>query len=170
MKRKIWPLLTSVGLLIVGGGVFLFFAEVTLLQVTNLDRPHTLRVRVGPSEPFFIFYTHSIYDKPVMEEFVIEKDAIILKGVRTEDPGVMEYYGFDDVKDFHPTERRFPRPLVVKRGMREGQGLMIGARTIYLRDLAEKGERIQLRAVTSSLGSYLVSTVLRGFRAPHVDP
>ena len=169
MKRKIWPLLTSVGLLIVGGGVYLFFTEATLLQVSNLDRPHTLRIRVGPSEPFFIFYVNSIYDKPVKEEFLIERDAIILRGVWTKNAGVMEYYGFDDVKDFHPVERRLDGPLIIKRGMKEGQGLMVGARRIELKNLAEKGERIEIRAVTSSLGSYLLSRVLRGSRAPHAD-
>ncbi|MFH1123239.1 MAG: hypothetical protein V1758_06205 [Pseudomonadota bacterium] len=162
MKSKIWPLLTSVGLLIVAGGAFLFFVQVTVLQVKNMDRPRTLRIRVHPSEPFFLFYTNSIYDKPVVEEFQASGDAILLKGVRTKDPGVMEYYGFDEVKEFHPVERRFTHPLVIKKGMKEGQGLIVGDKKIYLSDLAEKGDRIQLRAMSLSLGSYLFSRVLEG--------
>jgi hypothetical protein len=69
----------------------------------------------------------------------------------------MEYYGFDEVKPFHAMDKNLPRPLIIKRGMREGQGLIIKDRTLFLNSLGEKGDRIQLSVSTLPLGSYLFS-------------
>jgi len=54
-------------------------------------------------------------------------------------------------------DKSLPRPLIVKRGMREGQGLIIKDRTLFLNSLGEKGDRIQLSVSTLPLGSYLFS-------------
>ena len=61
-----------------------------------MDRSKTIHLRIRSHEPFSMFYIHSIYQEPVIEEFLIEKEAIILKGVRTKSPAIMEYYGFED--------------------------------------------------------------------------
>jgi hypothetical protein len=143
------------------GGVFLFSAKVTVLELRNLDHPRTLRIRILPPERFFLFYIHSMYDVPVTEEFEIEKQEIILKGVMTEHAGVMEYYGFDEVKPFHAMAKRLAQPLIIKRGMREGQALTIKDRTIRLSGLGEKGDRIQLSVYALSLGSYGLSMLLK---------
>lgn len=136
------------------GGV-LFFVKVHLLHVLNMDRPKTVHIRIGASEPFSIFYIHSIYQEPVAEEFQAEKEAIVLKGVRTKSPAVMEYYGFQDMKEFHPMNQRLGGVFIIRRGMGEGQGLIVRDRKIYLSEIGEKGDRIQMRVESISLGKYL---------------
>jgi hypothetical protein len=142
------------------GGVFLFSAKVTVLELKNLDHPRTFRIRISPPERFFLRYIHSMYDEPVTEEFEIQKQEIILKGVRTGHAGVMEYYGFDQVKLFHAMDKRLAQPLIIKRAMRKGQALIIKDRTIYLSGLGEKGDRIQLSVYALPLGSYGLSMFL----------
>ncbi len=155
MRCNRWPLLTLIGLMIVAGGVFLF-KKVALLHLENMDHPRAIHIQVSPSEPFSIFYIHSIYGEPVIEEFQAEKEAIVLKGVRTKSPAVMEYYGFEDVKEFHPMDLRMGSVFIIKRGMGEGQGLIVREKKIYLSEIGEKGDRIQLRVETVSLGKYLL--------------
>ena len=144
-----------IGILIVAGGV-LFFMEVHLLHIENMDRPKTIHIRMGASEPFSIFYIHSIYKEPVTEEFQAEKGAITLKGVRTKSPAVMEYYGFQDNREFHPLNQRLGAVFIIRRGMGEGQGLIVRERKIYLSKIGEKGDRIQLRVESIPLGKYLL--------------
>ena len=150
MRRKSWLLLTLIGLLIVLGGVFLF-KKITFLHLENLDRGKTLHIRVSPTETFSVFYIHSIYLEPVIEEFRVEGGAILLQGVRTKSPAVMEYYGFEDTKEFHPVTRRFGA-LYFKWGTGEGQGLIVRERKIYLSEIGEKGDRIRLRVISVPLG------------------
>ena len=158
MKRKNWPLLILIGILIVAGGVFLF-KKVTLLHIENMDRPKAIHIRISPSETFSMFYIHSIYQEPVVEEFQAEKEAIILKGIRTKSPAVMEYYGFEDTKEFHPMNQRLGAVFIIRRGMGEGQGLIVRDRKIYLSEIGERGDRIQLRVESMSLGKYLLSMI-----------
>jgi hypothetical protein len=138
----------------VAGGV-LFFKRVTLLRLENTDHPRKILIRISPSEKFFLFYIHSIYHQPVIEEFQVEGNAIILKGVRTKSPAVMEYYGFEDTKEFHPMNQRLGAAFLMRRGMGEGQGLIVRERKIYLSEIGEKGDRIQLSVESVPLGNYL---------------
>jgi hypothetical protein len=152
MKR--WPLLTLVGILILAGGV-LFLKKITFLQLENLDRGRSLQIRVHPSEPFSIFYIHSIYLEPVIEEFRVGKGALLLEGVRTKSLAVMEYYGFEDAEEFHPVTQRLGA-IYFKWGTGEGQALIVRERKIYLSEIGEKGDRIRLRMESIPLGSYLL--------------
>ena len=160
MKRKNWPLLILIAILILAGGVFLF-KKVAVLQLENMDRPQAIGIRINPSEEFSMFYIHSIYEEAVIEEFRAEKETIILKGVRTKSPGVMEYYGFGDMKEFHPMNVRMGAVFIIRRGMGEGQGLIVRDRKIYLSEIGERGDRIQLRVKSFMLGSYLLSMVFK---------
>ncbi len=159
MKRKIWPLLISIGLVAIVGGV-LFLEKVTVLHLENMDHPRTVRIRIAPSEPFSVFYVHSIYKVPVVEEFQAEKGAIVLKGVRTKSPAVMEYYGFEDMKEFHPMDQKLGA-IYFKWGTGEGQGLIVRDRKIYLSEIGKRGDRIQLRVESISLLNYFFSEVFR---------
>ncbi len=129
--------------------------KVTLLQLENLDRERALHIRVNPSEPFSIFYIHSIYLEPVIEEFRVDKEALLLEGVRTKSLAVMEYYGFEDAKEFHPVTQRLGA-IYFKWGTGEGQALIVRERKIYLSEIGEKGDRIRLRVESIPLGSYLL--------------
>jgi len=119
-----------------------------------MDHRRTIRIRISPAEPFFIFYIHSIYNEPVVEEFQAEKEAIVLKGVRTKSPAVMEYYRFEDMKEFHPMNQKLGA-IYFKRDMGEGQELILKDGKIYLSQIGEKGDRIRLRVESVSLGKYL---------------
>ena len=147
------------------GGVFLL-RKVTLLHIENMDRPRAVRVCINPFELFSIFYIHSIYHEPVIEEFQAEKGAIVLKGVRTKSPAVMEYYGFEDMREFHPMNQRLGAVFIIRRGMGEGQGLIVRERKIYLSEIGEKGDRIQLRVESVSLGRYLLWIALTPSLSP----
>ena len=120
-----------------------------------MDRPKAIHIRISPSETFSMFYIHSIYKEPVVEEFQAEKEAIILKGVRTKSPAVMEYYGFEDTGGFHPMNQRLGA-ICFKWGTGEGQGLIVRDRKIYLSEIGEKGDRIQVRVESLSLEEYLL--------------
>jgi hypothetical protein len=143
----------------VAGGV-LFLKEVTVLRLENMDHPRKVLIRISPSEKFSLFYIHSIYHQPVIEEFQVEGNAIVLKGVRTKSPAVMEYYGFEDTKEFHPMNERLGAVFIMRRGMGEGQGLMVGDKKVYLSEIGERGDRIQLRVKSISLGKYLLGQFL----------
>jgi hypothetical protein len=145
-------------ILILAGGL-LFFYSVTLLRLENMDRPKVMLVRIGPSERFSMFYIHSIYQEPVTEEFEAERGAITLKGVRTKSPAVLEYYGFEDTSEFHPMNQRLGAIFIMRRGMGEGQGLIVRDRKIYLSEIGEKGDRIQLRVESIHLWRYLLNQV-----------
>ena len=156
---KHWPLLTLIGLLIVAGGVFLF-KKVPLLHIENMDQAKAIHIRISPHETFSMFYIHSIYNEPVVEEFQAEKGSIILKGIRTKSPAVMEYYGFEDIQELHPMNLKLGAILLLKRGMGEGQGLIARDKKIYLSEIGERGDRIQLRVESVSLGRYLLGQLM----------
>ncbi len=158
MARKVLPLLIGIGIAILAGGV-LFFEKVTLLHIENMDRQKTVHIPISPSESFSLFYIHSIYREPVVEEFQVDHEAIILKGVRTKSQAIMEYYGFQESKEFHPMDLKLGAVFLIRRGMGEGQGLIVGDRKIYLSEIGEKGDRIQLRVESISLGKYLFSAI-----------
>ena len=136
------------------GGVFLL-KKAMVLQLKNMDHPRTIHIKISSNEIFSMFYIHSIYREPVVEEFQAEGDTIVLKGVRTNSPAVMEYYGFEDTKEFHSMDQRLGAVFISKRGMGEGQGLIIRDRKIYLSEIGERGDRIQLRIESLSLGKYI---------------
>jgi hypothetical protein len=158
LGRKVFPLLVLIGIAIIAGG-FLFLEKVTLLHIQNMDRQKTIHILISPSESFSLFYIHSIYHQPVVEEFQVNHQAIILKGVRTKSPAVMEYYGFQESGEFHPMDLKLGGVFLIRRGMGEGQGLIVRDRKIYLSEIGEKGDRIQLRVESLSVGEYLFASI-----------
>lgn len=132
--------------------------KVTVLQLENMDHRGAILVWINPSEKFFILSIHSIYNEPVIAEFQVERERIVLKGVRTKSPAVLEYYGFDDMKEFHSMNQRFGT-IYFKWGIGKGQELIVGDRKIYLSEIGEKGDRIRLRVRSVSFRSYVFSTV-----------
>lgn len=140
------------------GGIFVF-EKVSLLHIENMDRPWAIHIRISPSETFSMFYIHSIYNQAVVEEFQTEKDSMILKGVRTKSPAVMEYYGFEESEEFHPMNLKLGAFFIIRRGMGEGQGVVVRERKIYLSEVGERGDRIQLRVGSMSLAKYLLTVI-----------
>jgi hypothetical protein len=157
VKRKILFFLVA-AVIVIGAAGVLHFKKVTLLRLENMDRSRTVRVWVNPSDQFSIFYIHSIYNAPATEEFQVDRGGITLKGVRTQNPGIMEYYGFEDTKPFHPLDQKLGA-IFFRVAMGEGQGLIVGDKKIYLSQVGEKGDRIRLRVETLSVGAYLLERI-----------
>jgi hypothetical protein len=159
LKGKVWPFLILI-FIIAAGGVLLL-KKVTALHIENMDHPRTIRIRFSLSEKFSVFYVHSIYKEPVVEEFQAEGDAVVLKGVRTKSPAIMEYYGFEDMKGFHPMNQKLGA-IYFKWGIGQGQGLIVRDRKIYLSEVGDRADRIQLRVESLSLGRDLLSEIVKG--------
>ena len=155
MKRKRWFILILIVVVIMGGGVFLLNKKVLVLHLQNMDHPSTVSVRIKPMERFSIFYIHSIYQEPVIEEFEAAPDTIILKGVRTKSPAIAEQYGFDEPKSLHPVNEKLGA-IFFRVAEGEGQGLIIRDRKIYLSEIGARGDRIQLSVRSISVGTYLL--------------
>jgi hypothetical protein len=160
VKTKGWLLLAFIVILIGGGGV-LSLKKVLLLQLENTDHPRTFQIRIGPSERFTVSCIHSIYNEPVIEEFEAEEGGIVLKGVRSKSPAVMEYFGFQDMKEFHPKNLTLGA-IFLRVGMGKGQGLAVRDRTIYLSEIGARGERIRLGVKSVPLGYYWYLSTFKG--------
>ena len=157
MRLKSWSRLILIGLFILAGGT-LYFTKISILCLENTDRSKSHPIRVSPSERFTVVYIHSIYREPVEELFQIHEGTIVLKGVRTRHPGILEYYGFEDTKQFHPMDRRVGA-LLFRVAMGEPQSLQVRDRRISFREVGEGGDQIRLRFESVSLGQYLVHRV-----------
>jgi len=155
-----WLLFAFIAALI-GGGGFLLSRKVLLLELENTDRPRTLQMRIEPSERFTVFYTHSIYNEGIIEEFQADEDGIVLKGVRSKSPAVMEYFGFEDMKEFHPMNLVLGA-IFFRVGMGEGQGLIVRDRKFYLSEIGARGERIRLRVKSVPLVYYWYLSAFKG--------
>jgi hypothetical protein len=75
----------------------------------------------------------------------------------------MEYYGFQDTKEFHPLNQKLGAVFIIRRGMGEGQGLIVRDRKIYLSEIGEKGDRIQLRVESIHLWRYLLGKIRKEY-------
>ncbi len=154
MKRKRWFILILIGVVIAGGGFFFLNMKILVLQLQNMDHSRILSVRIKPMERFSIYYIHSIYQEPVIEEFEAAPNTIILKGVRTKSPAIAEQYGFDDRKSIHPMDEKLGA-IFLRVAPGEGQGLIIRDRKIYLNEIGAIEDRILLSVRSISVGSYL---------------
>jgi hypothetical protein len=143
----------AVGLLILAGGTLCFF-KISILYLGNRDRSKSCWIRVSASERFSIVYIHSIYQEPVVEEFQIDQGVIVLKGVRARHPGILEYYGFEDMKEFHPMDRRLGSTFF-RVGMGKVQRLVIRNTGVSFSEVGEKGDQLRLGLRSVSLGEYL---------------
>lgn len=156
MKKRDWPLLIVIALFLLGGGAFFYFVKVSAVCLVNPESAKRTLIKIAPSEEFSLFYTHSIYDAPVLEEFRAGRDEMILIGVRTNHAGVKEYYGFERSEEFHFIKRTFKNPIVIKIGAGEGQGIEAGGRRLFLREIGQKGDRIELSIREYSLASFII--------------
>ena len=159
MKRNYLPLLILVLVLVALGGFFLS-KQVLLLELENTDHPRTIQMRIDPSERFTVFYIHSVYNESVIEEFEATQDGIVLKGVRTKSPAILEYFGFEDMKEFHPMNVVLGA-IFFRVGMGEGQGLVVRDRKIYLSEIGARGDRVRLRVRSVSQWRHLLSSLLK---------
>ncbi|NJD62681.1 MAG: DUF1850 domain-containing protein [Deltaproteobacteria bacterium] len=147
MARRL-PLL----LLIAAGGAYLFWPA-SALEFENAGRGIVTRYPVHPGDAFSVTYLHSIYRRPVVEEFSVGKGGdLVLTGVRSESGAVLEYFGFGDSRPFHAMNRPM-RTIVFRVAMGGAQTLTLGGRRISFLSLGDPGDRITLRLADVSLAS-----------------
>ena len=163
VKRKGWFILIVIAIVTIGGGAYLLNAKTLVLQLQNMDHPRVLSVKIKPMEQFSIYYIHSIYQEPVVEEFEAAPNTITLKGVRTKSLAIAEQYGFDQQRDFHPMDEKLGA-IFFRVAEGQGQGLIVRDRKIYLSEIGARGDRIQLSVRSISVGTYLFAIFFEGFR------
>jgi hypothetical protein len=156
MKRKTWIALILAAMAILAGGYLLWNVKILVLQLENTDRGRIVRFPIKPSERFSIYYIHSVYQEPVIEDFEADPDTIILKGVRTTSRAIGEQYGFETPKSFQPMNEKLGA-IYIRVAPGEGQGLILRDKKIYLSEIGQRGDRVQLSVRSVCLGPYFFS-------------
>lgn len=134
--------------------------ESTFLCIENMDRGKSIFVKIGIKDQFSISYIHSIYKEPVIEEFNVDGEDIILTGIRTKSPAVMEYYGIEENKDFIKRNQRLGGVFILKKGMEQEQVIIVKDKKIGLSEIGDKGESVRLKIKKISLGKQIISKLL----------
>lgn len=144
-------------LLLAAAGGALLLRPTTVLEFGNDGRGIVAMYPVKTGDAFSITYHHSIYRRPVVEEFSVGPGVeLVLTGVRSESGAVLEYFGFSDSRPFHAMNRPM-RTIVFRVAMEEAQTLTLGGRRIPFLSLGDPGDRITLRVAE-------VSPAIRGIR------
>jgi len=157
LSRMPLTLILGMGLLAMG---FFLCEKMTVISLKNMDRPGPdYLFRPNPDNGFSIFYLNSIYLEPASEDFRIEDEIITLIAVRTKSPAVMEYYGFTDMKEYHALKVKLGTVLFLRRGTGDEQGIDVGGKKFYFKEMTEIGDRMELRVKASYRGLYLLQTI-----------
>jgi hypothetical protein len=115
-------------------------------------------------DAFSITYQHSIYRRPVVEEFSVGPGGeLVLTGVRSESGAVLEYFGFTDSRPFHAMNRPM-RTIVFRVAVEGAQMLTLGGRRISFLGLGDPGDRITLRLADVSLAARGIGWAARRMR------
>jgi hypothetical protein len=136
-------------------------APATALVVENGARGRTFRAPLAPGERFAVVSHHSMYDQPVVEEFAVEGERIVLEAVSSPSAAVREYFGIEEAGERH-ARRRVHRALVFRVAMGVPQRLRLaGAERSFL-ELGEPGDRLVVRAVRGpTLPGWLAAAAAR---------
>src|SRR3990170_3417269 len=98
------------------------------LEFAKPDRGTVFRDRLERGQTFSVTYVHSIYRRPVTEEFAAGSGGeLVLTGVRSESGAVLEYFGFADSRPFHAMNRPM-RTIVFRVAVEGAQTLSLGDR------------------------------------------
>lgn len=98
-----------------------------------------------PDGRFAVTYHHSMYDKPVTEEFVVSGDMLELRRLESTSAAVLEYFGVTAPGETHAIIRRLPE-IVMRVATGEPQWMRLGNVVRSLREFGEAGDRIVMRA------------------------
>jgi hypothetical protein len=115
------------------------------LVVENTDRNTVLRIHLSAGEVFSVVYQHSMYDRPVTEDFVVDdRGHIELRAVTSPSAAVREYFGITSAGDRHAMARTMPE-IVFRIATGTAQHLKAGGVDRSFLDLGEHGDRLVLR-------------------------
>ena len=116
------------------------------LVVENTDRNTVLRIHLSAGEVFSVVYQHSMYDRPVTEDFVVDdRGHIELRAVTSPSAAVREYFGITSAGDRHAMTRTMPE-IVFRIATGTAQRLKAGGVDRSFLELGEHGDRLVLRA------------------------
>jgi hypothetical protein len=156
-------------------GFIFSFALVSLLSIPfpgvfcALQVIHTQSGQVLLTFPFFLqqrfylSYTHSIYQVPVVEEFEAKHSTIQLREISTRSWGVVEYYGIQGTlkRDrgeirIGPLDFKLPK-LSLMVGYTAEHQLALGDQTYALYKMVEPGGMLSIEVHSLSIAHYLWS-------------
>jgi hypothetical protein len=122
---------------------------VTALEVENTGRGQSTRIALREGEPFSIVSQHSIYDRPVTEEFAVRPDRrIVLQSVSSPSAAVREYFGITGPGERHEAAAaRDTREIVLRVAMGTPQRLHVGDLDWSFLQLGDHGDRLVIRVI-----------------------
>lgn len=131
------PLFPAVALLLAAG-----LARADGIDIINGERCRRFEL---PDGRFAVTYHHSMYDRPVTEEFVVSGSTLELRRLESPSAAVLEYFGVTAPGGSHAIVRRLPE-IVMRVAIGEPQMLRFGDTARSLREFGEAGDRIVVRA------------------------
>jgi hypothetical protein len=131
---------------------------VTVLELDNGARSEPARIGLREGEPFSVTSQHSMYDRPVTEEFVVDADRrIVLKSVSSPSAAVREYFGISAAGERHALERAM-REIVFRVAAGRPQRLHLGGLERSFLEFGDHGDRLVMRAVRRPAVAHWLST------------
>jgi len=119
---------------------------VTVLELANAARGQTARMALPDGERFSVISQHSMYDRPVTEEFRVDAGlTIVLISVSSPSAAVREYFGITAPGERHPMERSM-KEIVFRVATGTPQRLRLGGAEQSFLELGDHGDRLVLRA------------------------
>jgi hypothetical protein len=115
------------------------------LDISNGERCRRFEL---PDGRFAITYHHSMYDRPVTEEYAVAGDILELRSLHSPSAAVLEYFGITAPGANHAITRPLPE-VVMRVAMGEPQVLQLGEVARSLREFGRPGDRIVMRAATA---------------------
>lgn len=152
MPRRRW--IAFGGLLVAGAA--LAVAPATELEIENPAAGRSARVRLR-DERFAVTYQHSMYDRPVTEEFTRGPgDTIQLLTVSSPSAAVREYFGITAIGETHAVNRSF-HELVFRVAAGPEQRLRTGSAERSFLDFGDHGDRLVVHVRRAPVVKLLLS-------------
>ena len=119
---------------------------IIFLAIENPARGAAELIALYEGARFSVTSQHSMYDQPVIEEFVLDgRCQIVLKSVSSPSAAVREYFGIISLRERHAIERAMEQ-IVFRVAMGTPQRLNAGARERSFLEFGEHGDRLIMRA------------------------
>jgi len=120
---------------------------IAFLEIGNSTRDEAELIALHERTPFSVTSWHSMYDQPVIEEFVLDgRCHIVLKSVSSPSAAVREYLGITSPGERHALERAMGQ-IVFRVAMGTPQRLNAGARERSFLEFGDHGDRLVMRAM-----------------------
>ena len=118
----------------------------TVLEVENTSRGTVTLIEIPERASFLVTSRHSIYDQPVTEELVLDRERIVLRSVSSPSAAVREYFGLTAAGERQGIERAMEQ-IVFRVAMGTPQRLVVAEEERSFLDFGDHGDRLVMRAV-----------------------